>query len=147
MVSSPEPACVGAQVYIPSLPTNNTGACIALHTSRTLPLLHSCCPSNETVYAVSTNDTTNGTTNCEYIICDLAGYEEFREAAACMGRSLIVEDDHEEPGAAQADSKRACEFNRKGSDMPPEETNSGVRTGAKTAAFLLWMILAAVLLG
>ena len=63
-----------------------------------------------------------------------------------MGRSLIVEDDDEEPGAAQADAKRACEFNRKGSDMPPEETNSGVRAGAKTASLLLCMIFGVVLL-
>jgi len=106
-----------------------------------------CCPSNVTVYAVSTNDTTNGTTNCEYILCDLSGYDEFREAAACMGRSLIVEDDHEEPGAAQADSKRACEFNRKGSKMPPEESNAGVKQKSrKTGPLLLLMMLGAVLL-
>lgn len=95
---------------------------------------------------MNTNDTTNGTANCEYIICDLTGYEEFKEAAACLGRSLIVEDDHEEPGAAQADSKRACEFNRKGSDMPPEESNIGSKQIAKTVPMLFWVMMAAAVL-
>jgi len=107
-----------------------------------------CCPSNETVYAVSTNDTTNGTANCEYIICDLNGYAEYKETAACLGRSLIVEDDHEEPGAAQADSKRACEFNRKGSDMPPDESNTAINptSPTSTARLLLCVLLGGLLL-
>lgn len=172
MVSSIEPLCIGTYVYVPPLPTNNTGVCIALHTPRTLPLLTcksphlassfwrrnvgeiyaytcsvACCPTNNSVYAVTTNATTDGTVNCEYIACDLAGYEEFRAAAACMGRSLIVENnDDEDLGAAEADSKRACEFNRRGSEMPPGQTNSGgMEHGQKTSLLLLSMFLGAAL--
>jgi len=153
--------CTSARLYIPALPTNNTGACIALHTPRTLPLLKSmflsqnprwdanvriaCCPNSTAVYAVSTNDTTNGTANCEYIVCELSGYAEFKEAATCMGRSLIIED-HEGEAGIEADKKRGCEFNTRGSGIDPKQTSLGARKGVGMVSLVLSVVLGALVL-
>ena len=55
-----------------------------------------------------------------------------------MGRSVIIED-HQEKSEVLADSRRICEFNKKGMENSPK--GSGVRLRAEPSGLMLLMVV------
>lgn len=74
-------------------------------------MIVACCPT--AVYTVNTTVTTGGEVECEYLQCDITGYSNWSEAAACFDNSVIVED-HAELQEIEEDTQRGCAFNASG---------------------------------
>lgn len=97
-----------------------------------------CCPTP--VYAVNKTSTTRGVTTCEYILCDIDGYELWSETASCLARSVIVEDDAGSEEVA-GDLVRGCAFNQAGSFEFDSSARGTLQHGGPTLWALFWVVL------